>query len=289
MSRNTFESHDVESHDLDLTYAVDTEPDAPPEGERWSTWDGASHGPTPRPDWVITDLGAVESDLGVLKTGKEADVHLVRRWVPGDDSRDVLMAAKRYRSAQHRMFHRDAGYLEGRRVRKSREMRAMRTRTAFGKAMISGMWAYTEFGTLTTLWREGLPVPYPVQLSDTEMLMEFIGDPDGTAAPRLVQTRPPAGLLSDLFEQLRSALVSLAELGWAHGDLSPYNVLLHGERLVIIDWPQVVDVIGNPHGFDYLERDVRNMAEWFTRRGLTVDAGELFGDLAAAAAGSSRW
>ncbi|MDN5795092.1 MAG: RIO-like kinase [Intrasporangium sp.] len=273
----------------ELNYSVDTEPDAPPEGERWSTWDGATHGPKPRPEWVITELGAVESDLGILKTGKEADVHLVRRWVPGRDDAGVLMAAKRYRSSQHRLFHRDAGYLEGRRVRKSREMRAMRTRTDYGKALISQMWAGAEFGTLATLWAEGLPVPYPVQLGESEMLMEFIGDPDGTAAPRLVQARPPADLLGDLFEELRSAMIRLAELGWAHGDLSPYNVLLDGERLVIIDWPQVVDVIGNPHGFDYLERDARNMADWFTRRGLPVDAAELFGDLAAAAAGASRW
>ncbi|EWT06697.1 kinase [Intrasporangium chromatireducens Q5-1] len=287
MSRSTFESHDDTLSSGG--HAVDTEPDAPPEGERWSTWDGASHGPTPRPDWVITDLGAVESDLGILKTGKEADVHLVRRWLPADRERDVLMAAKRYRSTDHRLFHRDAGYLEGRRVRKSREMRAMRTRTAFGKQMISGMWAFTEFDTLTTLWREGLPVPYPVQLTESEMLMEFIGTPDGAAAPRLVQARPAPDLLADLFEQLRSALTSLAELGWAHGDLSPYNVLLDGERLVIIDWPQVVDVIGNPHGFDFLERDARNMTDWFTRRGLEVEAEEFFGDLAAAAAGAARW
>ncbi len=65
--------------------ALDSSPDAPPEGERWSSWGGATHGPKPRPDWVIPDLGAVDSDLGILKTGKEADVHLVRRWVPGRD------------------------------------------------------------------------------------------------------------------------------------------------------------------------------------------------------------
>lgn len=286
MSFNAFEEHDAS-----LTYAVDTFPDAPPEGERWSSWDGATHGPKPRPPWVITDLGAVESDLGVLKTGKEADVHIVRRWLPGSADREVLMAAKRYRSNEHRMFHRDAGYLEGRRVRKSREMRAMRTRTAFGKSLISGMWAFTEFETLSRLWNTGLPVPYPVQLSDDEMLMEFIGTPDGEAAPRLAQARPPAGVLPELFAQLRDAMMTLAELGWAHGDLSPYNVLLDSRdgdhRLVIIDWPQIVDVIGNPHGMEFLERDTRNMCDWFTRRGYAVDDGELFGDLVAAA--TSRW
>ncbi|WP_347354079.1 RIO1 family regulatory kinase/ATPase [Intrasporangium sp.] len=290
MSGKTSQPHDETLATLTRpSCSLDTEPDAAPEGERWSTWDGATHGPAPRPEWVITDLGAVESDLGVLKTGKEADVHLVRRWVPGDADRDVLMAAKRYRPPDRRLFHRDAGYLEGRRVRRSREMRAMRTRTDFGKALIGQMWAGTEFDTLATLWGEGLPVPYPVQLGESELLMEFIGDPDGTAAPRLVQTRPSVGLLGELFEQLRSAMTRLAELGWAHGDLSPYNVLLHHGRLVVIDWPQVVDVVGNPHGFDYLERDARNMADWFTRRGLPVDAAELFGDLAAAAAGASRW
>ena len=193
-------------------FSTDTSPDAPPEGERWSTWDGATHGPKPRPDWVITDLGAVESDLGVLKTGKEADVHVLRRWVPGTD-RSSTMAAKRYRNGDHRLFHRDAGYLEGRRVRKSREMRAMARRTDFGKQMIAGQWAAAEFDALGRLWELGLPVPYPVQLDESEMLMEFVGDTSGAtpiAAPRLVSTRPEPDLLAELFEQLRSAMLTLA-------------------------------------------------------------------------------
>ncbi|HMM94129.1 RIO1 family regulatory kinase/ATPase [Phycicoccus sp.] len=266
-------------------FSTDTSPDAPPEGERWSSWDGATHGPKPRPDWVITQLGAVDADLGVLKTGKEADVHVLRRWVPGTD-RVVTMAAKRYRSGDHRLFHRDSGYLEGRRVRKSREMRAMARRTDFGKQVIAGQWAMAEFDALRRLWELELPVPYPVQLDETEMLMEFVGDVDGetpVAAPRLVQTRPEPDLLADLFEQLRSAMLTLAHHGWTHGDLSPYNVLVHEERLVLIDWPQVVDVIGNPKGFEFLERDALTMTTWFRRKGLEVDDGELVADLVAEA------
>ena len=87
----------------------------------------------------------------------------------------------------------------------------------------------------------------------------------------------------ELFEQLRTAMLTLAHHGWSHGDLSPYNVLLHEERLVIIDWPQIVDVIGNPQGFDFLERDATTMATWFVRKGLAVDSGELVGDLVAEA------
>ena len=271
--------------------AVDTAPDGPPEGDRWSSWDGAQHGPNPRPAWVITDLGAVDEDLGILKSGKEADVHVVRRWVPGSDSKDngansSHMAAKRFRDSDHRMFHRDAGYLEGRRVRRSRETRAMARRTDFGKQMISTQWAFAEFNALGELWGAGLPVPYPVQISGTEVMMEFIGD-GAQAAPRLAQTRPEPSLLVDLFEQFRVTMNELAQRGWAHGDLSPYNVLLHEDRLVIIDWPQIVDIIGNPRGPEFLQRDCHNMCAWFVSRGLAVDEEELFGDFMAAA--MSRW
>jgi RIO kinase 1 len=275
----------------DGMFAVDTAPDGPPEGESWSSWDGARHGPTPRPAWVITDLGAVDEDLGVLKSGKEADVHVVRRWVPRQSLQDtddhaVYMVAKRFRDSDHRMFHRDAGYLEGRRVRRSRETRAMARRTDFGKALISGQWAQTEFNALGDLWGVGLPVPYPVQIAGTEVLMELIGD-GPRAAPRLAQTRPEPTLLADLFEQFRDTISELAQRGWAHGDLSPYNVLLHDDRLVIIDWPQIVDIIGNPRGPEFLQRDCHNMCAWFAGRGLVVDEEELFGDFMAAA--MSRW
>ncbi|WP_239100599.1 RIO1 family regulatory kinase/ATPase [Phycicoccus sp. CSK15P-2] len=196
------------------------------------------------------------------------------------------MAAKRYRSGEHRLFHRDAGYLEGRRVRKSRETRAMARRTGFGKQLIAGQWAAAEFDALGRLWELGLPVPYPVQLDESEMLMEFVGRTDGAApvaAPRLGQCRPGPELLADLFDQLRSAMLAVARHGWTHGDLSPYNALVDDGRLVLIDWPQVVDVIGNPQGFDFLERDATTMAAWFVRKGLDVDAGELLGDLVAEA------
>jgi RIO kinase 1 len=242
----------------------------PPEGDRWSTWDQSTpleRGPLPHPKWLVTDLAAVDTELGVLKTGKEADVFLLRRGVPATDN-SCLLAAKRYRDAEHRLFHRDSGYLEGRRTRDSRVNRAMDSRSSFGREAIAGQWASAEFGALTRLHTAGVPVPYPVQILGTEILLEFIGSADGTAAPRLAETRPDRDELVSLWDQLVAAMVALARDGLAHGDLSAYNLLVHDGRLIMIDLPQVVDVIANPRGGSFLDRDAANIGRWFTQHGL---------------------
>ncbi|MGH4023746.1 MAG: serine protein kinase RIO [Pseudonocardiaceae bacterium] len=244
--------------------------DDPETGDRWSTWDSAEHGPQPHPHWLVTELAAVDTELGVLKTGKEADVHLLERAVPGT-ARSCVLAAKRYRTAEHRMFHRDAAYTEGRRVRRSRETRAMARRTAFGRDLLAGQWAAAEFAALGRLWQLGAPVPYPVQLHGTELLLEYLDEEDGQAAPRLAQLRPGPAQLRELWNQLVEAMVLLADEGLAHGDLSPFNLLVHRGRLVLIDLPQVVDIVANPQGPAFLARDVRNVTDWFTARGLPSD------------------
>jgi len=186
--------------------------------------------------------------------------------VPGT-YRSCLLAAKRYRDAGHRQFHRDAGYLEGRRVRESRVNRAVASRSEYGKQAIAGQWAYAEFNALVRLYNARVPVPYPVQILGTEVLLEFIGDADGTGAPRLAETRPGPEELASLWDQLVEAMATLARAGLAHGDLSAYNLLVHHGRLVMIDLPQVIDVIANPNGRGFLERDAKNVATWFAKAG----------------------
>jgi RIO kinase 1 len=259
----------------------------PADEPNWSTYHhpDTTRGPSPVPSWVITSAAAVDDDLGVLKTGKEAEVALVRR---GDGDASAWLAAKRYRDPQHRLFHRDAGYLEGRRVRRSRETRAMATRTDFGRQLIAGQWAAVEFAVLARLWQAGAAVPYPVQLLGTELLLEFIGDADGTAAPRLAQLHPGADEAADLYAQLRRALVQLGEAGYTHGDLSPYNILVDHGRLVLIDLPQAVDLVGNPQGFDFLRRDCRNVCAWFDERGVFADPAELEAEISSTVPGIRR-
>ncbi len=247
--------------------------------QRWSNyWDveRLCRGPEPTPEWVVTSRAAIDTELGVLKTGKEADVFLLERAVP--DGPGVVMAAKRYRGEEHRSFHRSGAYTEGRRTRKSRDARALANKSKYGRSVAAGQWAWAEWEALKRLWSAGVPVPYPVQIEGTEILMELVTI-DGEPAPRLASARPDRVLLESYYDQVRSALMALARDGIAHGDLSPYNVLAAGERLVVIDLPQIVDLVANPAGPDFLLRDCHNMCTWFQRRGLDVDEHELFGEV----------
>jgi RIO kinase 1 len=162
----------------------------------------------------------------------------------------------------------------------------MSSRTAFGRSAIAGQWAVAEFGALVRLWETAQQLdvppftPYPVQILGTEILMEFIGTPDGVAAPRLAAVRASEDELRDLWEQLMLGLRVLARAGYAHGDLSAYNILVHEGRLVVIDLPQIVDVVANPRGRHFLARDVKNVLTWFTAHGLTgVDEAGVVAEL----------
>lgn len=250
----------------------------PGENQRWSTWPSiipTQRGPEPRPPWVVTSAGAFDTELGIVKTGKEADVFLIERADPGQPG--AVMAAKRYRSAELRDFTRSSQYEEGRRTRRSRDTRAIAKKSAFGRALAADHWALAEFDALSRMYSAGVPVPYPVQVNGTELLMEFIGH-GATAAPRLAQVRDG---LPDLLEQVVDAMRLFARAGFAHGDLSPYNLLVHDGRVVVIDLPQIVDTVANPNGMDLLQRDCTNIAEWFTRQRVDCDADELMGLLVA--------
>lgn len=262
-----------------------------PHGQRWSRWADVGDlrkGPEPRPDWLIT-TEAIDSDLGTLKSGKEATCFLLERraFVLGSDPADapwVIMVGKCYRQPEHTMFHRRAIYTEGRGVRNTRDRRAMAKNTSHGQLQTAEHWANAEWSALVRLWTIGVPVPYPVMIDGIELIMEYICDSDGTAALRLAQRRPSLENLAELWRQLTEAMVSMTEVGMVHGDLSPYNLLVADPdssqpRLVIIDVPQLVDLTANPNGFDLLHRDCVNVTSWFKRRGLTVEADELFAEL----------
>ncbi len=255
----------------------------PGEGQRWSTWPSitpSERGPQPFPAWLVFEAAAFDTELGIVKTGKEADVFLIERAVPGHPERSSILAAKRYRGPETSDFHRSSQYREGRRMRSTRASRAVDKGTSYGRAVSAGRWAYAEFEALCTLYELGVPVPYPVQVNGSEILMEFIGD-GAEAAPRLAQLQATPAELADRFAQVMEIMRSLARAGVTHGDLSPYNLLVHHGRVVVIDLPQLVDVASNPTGMSLLRRDCVNVCDWFTRRRIPCDAEEVLAELVA--------
>jgi RIO kinase 1 len=245
--------------------------------------------------WLIADPEPYEEyDLGALKTGKEAEVFLVERVAP--DGRSCLLAHKRYRprtvsrkgELQELGFQRaasfvnDRAYRDGRSIGNSRDRRAAAKKSRYGRTVLSRDWPDHEFAMLDRLANAGVTVPWPVARTADGVLMQYIGDRT-VAAPRLVD----AGLNRSGIEHAASRLVEnlyrMVDTDVVHADLSVYNLLWWQEDLWVIDVPQAVDLSLHTQALDFLQRDVANVARWFTARGVPVDAERLFGDLAAAA------
>ena len=237
------------------------------------------------PDWLVPEP-YIDADLGVLKTGKEAQVSLVERtgstgqcllarklYLPRHVSqKGVLEAMGVQRSSQ---FRNDVTYREGRQFRKSRDRRAVERMSAHGKALLQERWTNHEFDVMGVLWEADVRVPYPVRFAEDRFDMEYIGNRAG-AAPTLAGLRPRGPLLEVMWDQLVNNLQRVVAAGWAHGDLSAYNLLWWADELWMIDLPQAVDIAANPMGLDLLHRDVANITTWFGRQGLARDPEELF-------------
>jgi RIO kinase 1 len=241
------------------------------------------------PTWVITDAHH-DDDLGVVKTGKEAQVNLIERH--GHDGRSCVFARKRYLPREVKQkgelqalgvqrssaFVNDVQYREGRQFRKSRDRRAVERMSTYGKRLLQDRWMGHEHDIMSRLWAAGMSVPYPIGYDGNTFDLEYIGDLD-RAAPQLHAARLDAPELESAFEQLVAGLHVMVGEGYAHGDLSAYNLLWHDATLWFIDFPQAVDIAANPQGLEFLHRDVLNVCEWFSRRGVAVDAEELFAEL----------
>ncbi len=240
-----------------------------------SSYTSADPGPEPIPDWVITDDAARQYERGIIKTGKEADVHLVER-VLGE--RTHLLAAKRYRDLDERAYRDDAKYRK--RSGDRRIDLAIAKGSRVGMSFRAQMWMETEFDALGRLWEAGCAVPYPVQKLGVEMMMEYLGDED-EAAPRLVNAVAGTSRAEreDLFRQTVDALRLMTSIGLVHGDLSPYNLLVWDGRLYVIDLPQAVDPILQSEGLGLLERDVANVCKWFAGKGVKTDADALYREM----------
>jgi RIO kinase 1 len=207
---------------------------------------------TPPALQALIDDGVIDEVIRSLKSGKEATVYLVRS---GAHTR----CAKVYRDMRQRSFQKRARYQEGRKVRGSRQARAMAKSTRFGRKEQEAAWKNAEVDALYKLVAAGVRVPKPYGYFNDTLIMELVTDAAGTPAPRLGEVALSPETAREYHHFLIQQIVRMLSVGLIHGDLSEFNVLVSADGPVIIDLPQAVNAAGNNGALAMLERDVNNL------------------------------
>ncbi len=206
----------------------------------------------------LVEQGVISEVVRPLLSGKEAQIYLVR---VGDD----LRVAKAYKNAQHRSFKHRSQYTEGRKVRNTRDQRAMAKGSRYGKSRDEAAWKATEVDVIYRLRDAGVRVPEPFIYIDGVLVMELVTDADGHPAPRLGDIRCSPDEAQRVFDQLLRETVKMLCVGIVHGDLSDFNVLMAADGPVIIDFPQAISAAGNQNAERILVRDVNNLNSFLAR------------------------
>jgi RIO kinase 1 len=207
-------------------------------------------------DVLIAD-GVIDEVLGRLKSGKEADISLVRR---GDE----VLAAKVYKDRATRSFKNNSDYKEGRKVRNSRTQRAMDGGGRFGRDAAEQAWKSAEADALYKLVDSGVRVPTPVMFYEGVLLMELVRDGEGRPAPRLIDVAIEPAAALGVYADLVAQIIAMLCCDLIHGDLSPYNILAGADGPTIIDLPQVVSAVHSSRAEFFFLRDFDNVVHFLS-------------------------
>jgi RIO kinase 1 len=219
--------------------------------------------------------GFITEVVRPLSSGKEATIHLCRA---GEFARGhEFVVLKAYRARDRRDFRATHTYTSGRVVR-GRPGRAIATKTRFGREVEDALWQDHEWESLRAMHAAGVAVPEPVVMFGSAILMEYLGDDDGSA-PQLKDLAPDPDEALELFAQTMREVERMLFHNVVHADLSAFNLLVWEGRIRVIDLPQAVDPRFNPNAWDLLERDLRNVCTWFARHGVEADPAAMAGDL----------
>jgi RIO kinase 1 len=205
-------------------------------------------------DVLLAD-GVIDEVLGRLKSGKEANISLVRRG-------DQVLAAKVYKDRATRSFKNNADYKEGRKVRNSRTARAMEGGGKFGRDAAEQEWKSAEADTLYKLAGSGVRIPAPVMFYEGVLLMELVRDAEGRPAPRMIDVTIEPAAAVGVYADLVAQIIAMLCCDVIHGDLSPYNILASADGPAIIDFPQVVSAVHSSRAEFFFLRDFDNVVRF---------------------------
>ena len=206
----------------------------------------------------LIDDGIVDEVILALKSGKEASVYVVRCGTE-------IRCAKVYKDMGQRSFQQRAQYQEGRKVRGSRQARAMSRSTRYGRKEQESVWKNAEVSALYQLTAAGVRVPKPYGYFNDVLVMELVTDAQGQSAPRLGEVELTPERAREFHGFIIQQVVRMLCAGLIHGDLSEYNILIDAAGPVIIDLPQAVNAAGNNNAFAMLRRDVANIRDTLGR------------------------
>ncbi|MEC4718037.1 PA4780 family RIO1-like protein kinase [Noviherbaspirillum sp. CPCC 100848] len=213
---------------------------------------------TPKRIQPLIEEGLVDEVIRQLMSGKEATVYIVR-------CGNEIRCAKVYKEVTQRSFRQAVAYQEGRKVRNSRQARAMEKGTRYGRKMQEEVWQNAEVDALYRLAAAGVRVPRPYHCFEGVLLMDLVTDADGHVAPRLNDVELSEQRALEYHAVLLRQVVLMLCAGIIHGDLSEYNILLDAGGPVIIDLPQAINAAGNMAAEPMLERDVANLTGYFSQ------------------------
>ncbi len=211
----------------------------------------------------LLERGIIDDVIQPLQSGKEAAVYVV---VADGEHR----VAKVYKESENRSFKHRSAYAEGRKVRNSRQQRAMSKKSRYGREELEAAWRDAEVDAIYRCRAAGVRVPEPHAYVDGVLVMEMVAGPDGGPAPRLVDCSFHPDEARAVFDQVLREVVKMLCAGVVHGDLSDFNVLMGRDGPVVIDFPQWLDAAHNRNARQMLIRDVDNLQQFLGRyaRGL---------------------
>ncbi|MEM6992957.1 MAG: PA4780 family RIO1-like protein kinase, partial [Myxococcota bacterium] len=208
----------------------------------------------------LVDMGIIQEVVRPLMSGKEAQLYVV---IAGG----IEQVAKVYKDTGQRSFKQRADYTDGRKVRNSRDRRAMNKRTRHGRAEEEAAWRSAEVDVIYRLRDAGVRVPTPFNFMEGVLVMELVKDADGEPAPRLGDLSFGADDARAIYDRVIQEVVRMLCAGVVHGDLSDFNILMGADGPVIIDFPQAVDPASNGSARRLLLRDVDNLHRFVRRFG----------------------
>ncbi|KAG8946845.1 protein kinase rio1 [Tulasnella sp. 424] len=198
--------------------------------------------------------GVIFEVNGCISTGKEANVYHAL------SPERAHIALKIYKTSILVFKDRDR-YVTG-------EHRFRRGYAKHNPRKMVRLWAEKEMRNLKRLTEANVRCPEPIEVRENVLVMQFLGDSDGWASPRLKDADVPSDLLPSLYAELLINVRILYHVcRLVHADLSEYNILFHRSHLYMIDVSQSVEQ-DHPHALEFLRTDLTNVDAWFKKRGV---------------------